>query len=88
MSQPFDAAGSSTIRSWLLEAQRRGATHLIVVDDTFSYENYPVYVDASQDVRVIAQKYDGPDMQRLMEVYSLALDIEDQLKETRAFHWD
>ncbi len=84
----FDAADERQIRDWLAYAERIGATHLIVVDDTFPHDDYPVYVMPDQDVREVAKQYDNVNMQRIMEVYSLALDKDMQLNEHRAFHWD
>lgn len=76
------------IREWLEQGQDLKATHVIVVCDTFDYEDYPVYVKPGQDVRKIAAEHDGPNMQKVMEVYNLSLDIEQQLKPgTRAFNY-
>ena len=61
---------------------------MIVVCDTFSYDDYPVYVEPTEDVRKKAAKFNGPNMQRVMEVYSLSMDMETQMLETRAFHYD
>lgn len=76
------------IRSWLEEGKRGNATHVIVVCDEFSHEDYPVYVGAGEDARTVAGDLNTKGMQRVMEVYSLALDIESQLREHRAFHYE
>jgi len=77
------------IRSWLAAAKREGATHVLVVCDTFDHEDYPVSVMPGEDVRAKAKPYQaGENMQALMEVYSLKRDIEAQLNEHRAFHYD
>lgn len=78
----------SEIRRWLKEAKEIQATHMIVVCDTFSYEDYPVYVFPFEDVHTVHNKYDNREMQRVMEVYSMAIPIEEQLDENRAFHFD
>jgi hypothetical protein len=75
------------IRDWLLSGRMKGATHVIVVCDTFDWEDYPVNVLPGQDVREVAKQYDG-DMQLVMEVYNLSLSIEDQLAELRSMHYD
>lgn len=67
------------IREWLLQAKKEGATHMIVVCDTFDHDDYPVNVSRDEDVRKVHQKYDGVNMQRVMEVYNLRMDIEGQL---------
>lgn len=76
------------IRQWFLEGQRSGKTHMVVVCDTFDYEDYPVYVYPNGDVHKVVEAYDGKNMQRVMEVYALFLDMESQLAEHRAFHLD
>ncbi len=76
------------IRSWLERGKKIKATHLIVVCDTFDYDDYPVYVTKEEDVREVYSKYNDKNMQMVMEVYSFRRSLEDQLKEHRAFHYD
>lgn len=76
------------IRSWLDEAKEKGATHLIVACDTFDYEDYPVFVMPNENPRAKAEKYNGKDMQRLMECYALHLNWDEQLGERRAYHYE
>jgi len=83
-----DPTTPDRIRRWLLEGRQTGATNVIVVCDTFEYDDYPVFVMPGQNPRDVAKQYDNVNMQKIMEVYSLSLDIEMQLKEHRAFHWD
>lgn len=72
------------IRSWLQRGVQEGATHCIVVCDTYDHEDYPHYVSVGEDPR----DYKPGEMQRIMEVYALHLDIESQLAEHRAFHYE
>ncbi len=72
------------IRDWLTKAKAEGATHLLVVCDTFDWEDYPVEVKPGQDINVIAKNYDRVNMQKIMECYDLSKDIEAQLAEPRA----
>lgn len=74
------------IRRWWAR-RREHTTHMIVVCDTYDYEDYPVYVAQGQDVSTELEKY-TTNMQRVMEVYSAALDFEGQLAEHRAYHLD
>lgn len=74
------------IRDWLRGAKKAGATHMLVMCDTFDYECYPVYVLPGEDPRERALK--PGEMQRVEECYSLALDIERQLAEGRAHHYE
>lgn len=77
------------IRDWLLLGVQSKATHMIVACDTFSYEDFPIYVQAGEDVRERAKIYnDSSKMLSLMEVYALHLDMEEQLAEHRAMHLD
>lgn len=75
------------IRVWLERGQEQGATHLIVACDTFDWGDYPVFVKPGEDAREVAAKYDGPNMQKLMEVYRLDMDWSAQLEEARAFNY-
>jgi hypothetical protein len=60
---------------------------MIVVCDTFDYEDYPVYVKPGEDVHKIASGYDRVNMQKVMEVYNLSMDRETQLNQHRAFNY-
>lgn len=76
------------IRAWLLEGEAKGATHTIIVCDTFDYGDFPVHVMPGTDVRREEQKQRDMPMQRVMEVYSHKLDHQTQLNEPRSFHYD
>lgn len=75
------------ISAWLKEGIRDGKTHVIVVCDTYDRSHYPVYVDATEDVHEVANRFNGINTQRIIEVYKLSLSIVDQLDEVRAFHY-
>ena len=69
------------IEGWLERGKEVEATHMLVICDSFSYEDYPVYVTADQDVhKIIEEKCKSDNMQRLMECYSYAHDLEKKLK--------
>jgi hypothetical protein len=59
-------------------------THMLVVVDGFDHEDYPVFVKPSENVHDVYNAYNGPNMQRVMEVYNLQGDKEQQLNEFRA----
>ena len=82
------AASQGDIRGWIARARSEGATHMIVVCDSFDHDDYPVLVKPGEDAREVASRYDGKNMQCIMEVYSMALDTEGQLQERRAFHYE
>lgn len=74
------------IRTWFKEGVAKGATHVVVVCDTFDYEDYPIFVMPADDVVKTASEHDGPNMQKVMEVYDLGMDMEAQLDEKQALH--
>jgi hypothetical protein len=61
---PFDP-------NWVTQGNQEGASHLIVVCDTFSYEDYPVFVKPEEDLEEKKKKYNGVNMQKIMEVIKL-----------------
>lgn len=71
---------------WLKRADK-AATHMLVVCDTFDWSDYPVYIMPDQDIRAEADKRNGPNMTKLMEVYNLSMDLETQLAEHRSFNY-
>lgn len=81
------ATTKQEIRTWLLRAKQEGATHVIIVCDTYDHEDYPKSVKEGEDVYEVKKKYDGVNMQRVMEVYNLSMDIDAQLNQGRAFNY-
>lgn len=75
------------IRNWIKSGQEQGATHVIVVCDTFDWEDYPIYVMPTDDVQKKFADYNGPNMQKVMEVYNLSKDIDKQVSQNRAFEF-
>ena len=73
------------ISEWYEEALRVKATHMIVVTDTFDWDDYPVYVIQTQDINAEVAKH-TENMQRVTEVYMMSMDKDKQLAETRAYH--
>lgn len=63
-------------------------SHVIIVVDRFSYEDYPVYVRYDEDIRNVISQYEGNiySLTGVMEVYNYNLDLEKQLNENRAYH--
>lgn len=76
------------IRQWLKKGHEDGASYMIVVCDTYDYEDYPVYVMPGTDVKKEYDSYNGPNMQRVMEVYSYAKNPEQQLGEHRVKNFE
>ena len=64
--------------------KKEKATHLIVVCDDFDHEDYPVFVSPEENVYEVENGYNGKDMQRVMEVYNLSMDWDEQLNQFRS----
>lgn len=77
------------IARWAKIGIEDGATHMLVVCDTFNYEDYPVFVMPVDNVRMKVDEYNGPNMQKVMEVYDLKVDLKKQLDALYAwnFRW-
>lgn len=69
-----------TIREWLKNGQEEKATHVIIACDTFDHEDYPVMVKKGENPKEKVNTLLRKDMTRVMEVYNLNMDIEEQLK--------
>jgi hypothetical protein len=73
------------IRDWYREGLHQHATHLLVVTDTYDWEDYPVYaVDDADCTRLVAE-YQGWSMQRVTEVYDLRQPLDPQLNAHRSW---
>lgn len=95
-------ATSEEIKEWLINKEFPGVTHMLVVSDTFNYEDYHVFavhnvsVNPPQeykgiyigDIKKIITFFNSENMQRVMEVYSYSRNLEKQLQERRAWHPD
>ena len=55
-------------KTWLREAKEKGATHVISVCDTFSWEDYPVFVMPGEKLETVRAEYDGLNMQKINDV--------------------
>jgi hypothetical protein len=60
---------------------------MLIVCDTFDWEDYPVYVEPTQDVKEVYERRHGRNMQKVMEVYKLSADMDEQLAEDRCFRF-
>lgn len=83
----MSAASYQNIQSWLVSGQKRGATHMLVVCDTFDYTDYPVFVMPGEDVKKIETEYNDREMSQVMEVYSLSKPIDPQLSKRQNFEY-
>lgn len=81
------ATTKKMISDWFDRGVKENATHMIVACDTFDWEDYPVYVKPTETVRDEVAKYNGPNMQKVMEVYDLKRDRDEQLNQGRAYNF-
>lgn len=63
--------------------EESGSRYMVIICDTFDYEDYPVFCDAEE----CQEKIDNPGtMQRVMEVYDNQVDLDIQREEDRAWY--
>lgn len=67
------------ISDWFAAGRRSKATHMIVVCDGFDHEDYPVYIRPNENFWERYAEYDNVNMQRIMEVYDLSKDKQQQI---------
>jgi hypothetical protein len=77
-------ANRADIEGWFDRGVNNGATHMIVVCDTYDHDDYPAYVAKGTDFWAVYDSYNGKNMQRIMEVYDLSHDKQAQMNEHRA----
>lgn len=66
-----------------LRGKDKGAGYMLVVCDTFDYSNYPVYAADLDECLSKFKAIDGKEMQKVMEVYDLSYDMQEQLNTAR-----
>jgi len=87
------AATRHDTEMWLKRAQETGATHMLVMCDTFDYGYFPVYIGGNhplaihnQTAKEVADERNG--MEIVIECYSMSLDLEAQLNGRRALNYE
>lgn len=65
------------ISAWIKEGRALGMQYLIVACDTFDYEDYPIFCKDAQECEKKYKEHDGLNMQRVMEVYNLTKQIDE-----------
>jgi hypothetical protein len=81
------AASKEDISGWFDEGVKKKCTHMIVVCDTYDWDDYPVFVTVNENVKTIYEQYNGKNMQKVMEVYDLKKDKKLQLGSGRVFNF-
>lgn len=80
------AASKAQIRAWFHVAEREGATHMLMVCDTYDWEDYPVNCEGEEAARKRYAELHEVNMQRVMEVYKIELGWQAQ-SEGRVQNW-
>jgi hypothetical protein len=78
------AASRQDLSEWFDEGVSEGATHMIVVCDTFDWEDYPVFVKGNVESKI--EHYRQAPMQKIMEVYNLSISKQEQMAERRVWN--
>ena len=78
---------TTELSEWFDRGVSQGATHMIIVCDTFDWDDFPVYVEPGEDVHEVEAAERGQPMQKIMEVYNLRLSKQYQLSQFRAFNY-
>jgi thiaminase len=81
-----DIASREDIKRYLEKGKKNGAKYMLMVCDTFSFEDYPVYVKENEKLVDIINKYDDKNMQEIQEIYNLEMDIDIKLNKDRVWN--
>jgi hypothetical protein len=77
------AATREEISKWFDRGLESNHIYMLVVCDTFDWDDYPVFTNSDEEC---ISKYNRPgDMQKVMEVYDLRQDKQEQMNERRCF---
>lgn len=71
------------IREWFENGMDMGAAYMLVVCDTFDWEDYPAYVMPGEDLAAKGRSMHGPNMQKVMECYNLSKPFDKQDQDGR-----
>lgn len=74
------------IEKWFDTAKDQGSRYLLVVCDRFDWEDYPVTANTDKECLEKIGTYNGPNMQKVMEVYDLRLNKQLQLNQARCWN--
>lgn len=80
------AATRGEISAWFDYGFTAGWRFMVVVCDTFDYDDYPKYFTDEAEARLFWRN--PGEMQRSMEAYDLSADMQQQMNERRANCFD
>jgi hypothetical protein len=73
------------IKVWFDSGVADGNTHMMVMSDDFSFEYYPIYIKPDQIPEEVFEKNNQQNMQRVIEIYDLRQDFEQQVNQHRCW---
>lgn len=76
------AASKQDIECWFRRGLADGKAYMVIVCDTYDHSDYPCYFSDAESAR--HKKANPGEMQRVMEVYDLAADMDEQMSQHRA----
>ena len=79
------AASFEEVRDMVYRGDNGINQYCIIAVDQFSFEDYPIYAIDREEALQLIDKTNSLNMQRVIEVYNYQQDIEEQLRETRAW---
>ena len=79
------AASRQDISAWFDRGVSERASHMVVVCDTFDWEDYPVFVKSAEEAK--ARYEDRTNMQKGMEVYKLSDPKDEQMNLRRCVRY-
>ena len=79
------AASFEEVRDMVYRGDNGINQYCIIAVDQFSFEDYPIYAIDREEALQLINKTNNLNMQRVIEVYNYQQDIEEQLRETRAW---
>jgi len=74
------------IREWINRYDNNEYSHVIIACDSFDHSDYPVPIKIAENIQESISEYNNKPMQRVMEVYNLQMDIEEQLTGGRCWN--
>jgi len=79
----------ATIKMWFMfgkdAMEKHGFTHMLVISNMLDYTDCCIYASGLEDVCKKYQEY-SVGMQKVLEIYDLSLNLEDQLNELLTWH--
>lgn len=78
-------ATKQDISQWFGRAVELDSTHMLVVCDTYEWEDYPVYVSSDEDINAAISQY-SENLQKVMEMYNCNLPRQPQLDKPRTWN--